>query len=46
MELKQIYDGQEYAEILDLPVSEDSDTTLRDVLSTYEKSAGLILHSF
>ena len=37
LKLKQIYDGQEYAEILDLPVSEDSDTTLRDVLSTYEK---------
>ena len=37
LKLKQIYDGQEYAEILDLPVSEESDTTLRDVLSTYEK---------
>ena len=37
LKLKQIYDGQEYAEILDLPVSENSDTTLRDVLSTYEK---------
>jgi hypothetical protein len=37
LKLKQIYDGREYAEILDLPVSETSDTTLRDVLSTYEK---------
>ena len=37
LKLKQIYDGQEYAEILDLPASEDSDTTLRDILSTYEK---------
>ena len=37
LKLKQIYDGQEYAEILDLPASEGSDTTLRDILSTYEK---------
>ena len=37
LKLKQIYDGQEYAEILDLPATEGSDTTLRDVLSTYEK---------
>ena len=37
LKLKQIYDGREYAEILDLPVSEDSDVTLREVLSTYEK---------
>jgi hypothetical protein len=37
LKLKQIYDGQEYAEILDLPAAEGSDTTLRDVLSTYEK---------
>ena len=35
--LKQIYDTQEYKEILDLPASENSDSTLRDVLSTYEK---------
>ena len=37
LKLKQIYDGQEYAEILDLPAAEGSDTTLRDLLSTYEK---------
>lgn len=37
LKLKQIYDGQEYAEILDLPAEEGSDTTLRDILSTYEK---------
>ena len=37
LKLKQIYDGREYAEILDLPVSEDSDVTLREVYSTYEK---------
>ena len=36
LKLKQIYDGQEYAEILDLPAAEGSDTTLRDVLSTYD----------
>ena len=37
LKLKQIYDGQEFKEILDLPASEDSDNTLRDVLSTFEK---------
>lgn len=37
LKLKQIYDGQEYAEILDLPAEEGSNTTLRDILSTYEK---------
>jgi hypothetical protein len=37
LKLKQIYDGQEYAEILDLPAEEGSDNTLRDLLSTYEK---------
>lgn len=37
LKLKQIYDGQEYSEILDLPATEDSNQTLRDVLSTYEK---------
>jgi len=37
LKLKQIYDGQEYKEILDLPVSENSSNTLRDMLSTYEK---------
>jgi hypothetical protein len=36
LKLKQIYDGQEYKEILDLPASENSSSTLRDVLSTYE----------
>lgn len=37
LKLKQIYDGQEYAEILDLPAEEGSSNTLRDLLSTYEK---------
>lgn len=37
LKLKQIYDGQEYQEILDLPASEDTDVTLREILSTYEK---------
>lgn len=37
LKLKQIYDGQEYSEILDLPAGDDTDTTLRDMLSTYEK---------
>jgi hypothetical protein len=37
LKLKQIYDGQEYKEILDLPANENSSETLRDVLSTYEK---------
>jgi hypothetical protein len=37
LKLKQIYDGREYAEILDLPAEEGSDNTLRDLLSTYEK---------
>ena len=34
---KQILDSQEYKDILDLPTEEGSNTTLRDVLSTYEK---------
>jgi len=37
IKLKQIYDGQEYKDILDLPADEGSDNTLRDVLSTYDK---------
>ncbi len=37
LKLKQIYDGQEYKDILDLPADEESDTTLRDILSTYDK---------
>jgi hypothetical protein len=37
LKLKQIYDGQEYNEILDLPAEEGSNDTLRDMLSTYEK---------
>jgi len=37
LKLKQIYDGQEYKEILDLPAEEDSNNTLRDLLSTYDK---------
>ena len=34
---KQIYDGQEYKDILDLPATENSNKTLRDVLSTFER---------
>jgi len=34
IKLKQIVDSQEFADILDLPAQEGSDTTLRDVLST------------
>jgi len=39
LKLKQIYDGQEYNDILDLPADADGneDTTLRDLMSTYEK---------
>lgn len=37
LRLKQITDSQEYRDILGLPADEDSDLTLRDVLSTYEK---------
>ena len=37
LKLKQIYDSQEYKEILDLPAEEGSDNTLRDLLSTYEQ---------
>lgn len=39
LKLKQIYDSQEYKEILDLPASEENPggDTLRDLLSTYEK---------
>ena len=39
LKLKQIYDSQEYKEILDLPMDEEApgQGTLRDLLSTYEK---------
>lgn len=37
LKLKQIVDSQEFSEILDLPAEEGSDTSLRDLLSTYEK---------
>ena len=37
LKVKQIYDGQEFKDILDLPAEEGSAQTLRDVLSTYEK---------
>ena len=37
LKLKQIVDSQEFKEILDLPAEEGSNTTLRDLLSTYEK---------
>ena len=36
VKLKQIYDGQEFSEILDLPAGDDANNTLRDVLSTFE----------
>jgi len=36
LKLKQIVDSQEFKEILDQPAEEGSDTTLRDLLSTYE----------
>ena len=36
VKLKQIYDGQEFSDILDLPAGDDADNTLRDVLSTFE----------
>jgi hypothetical protein len=36
LKLKQIYDGQEYSDILDLPAEEGSDLTLRDLMSTFE----------
>ena len=37
LKLKQIYDGQEYKDLLDLPAEEGGEDTLRDILSTYEK---------
>lgn len=37
LKLKQIYDTQEYQDILDQPASESGDTTLRDLLSTYQR---------
>jgi len=39
VKLKQIYDGQEFKDILDLPANEEEPDgkTLRDLLSTYEK---------
>jgi len=36
VKLKQIYDGQEFSEILDLPAGDEEGNTLRDVLSTFE----------
>ena len=36
VKLKQIYDGQEFSDILDLPAGDDANNTLRDVLSTFE----------
>ena len=41
LKLKQIYDGQEFKEILDLPASEDSDLTLRNMLSTFEQEMNI-----
>jgi len=39
LKLKQIYDGQEFKEILDLPADADNpgNDSLRDMLSTYER---------
>tara|TARA_B100000683_G_scaffold275704_1_gene327315 strand:+ start:1659 stop:2816 length:1158 start_codon:yes stop_codon:yes gene_type:complete len=37
VKMKQIYDSQEFKDILDLPSEEGSSQTLRDVLSTYEQ---------
>ena len=37
LKLKQITASQEYKDILELPIEEGSDTTLGDVLSTFEK---------
>lgn len=39
LKLKQIFDGQEFKDILDLPAEEDTPggDTLRDLLSTYEQ---------
>ena len=39
LKLKQIFDGQEFKDILDLPADEDTPggDTLRDLLSTYEQ---------
>lgn len=36
LKLKQIFDSQEYSDILDLPAEEGSNDTLRDLLSTFE----------
>jgi len=43
VKLKQIYDGQEYKDILDLPAEEENPggNTLRDLLSTYEREMQL-----
>lgn len=37
VKLKPITDSQEFKDILDLPASEDDDTPLRDIISTYDK---------
>ena len=36
LKLKQIYDSQEFSDILDLPAKEGSDTSLRDLMSTFQ----------
>jgi len=36
LKLKSLVDSQEFKEVLNLPAEEGSDTTLRDLLSTYE----------
>jgi len=37
LKLKQIYDSQEYKDILDLPAGDEEGNTLRDIMSTYDK---------
>ena len=37
LKLKKLVDGQQFADILDKPASEDSDMTLRDLLSTHAR---------
>ena len=37
LKLKQIYDSQEYKDILDLQAGDEEGNTLRDIMSTYDK---------
>ena len=40
---KPLVDSQEFKDILNLPVDEDSDTTLREIMSSYEKEMQITL---